>query len=137
MASDKMLKTPTYYAFEMYKPFMDATFIPVDTGDMAQYTLGEISVPKVSVSAAKSADGDLLLALVNLDPADGVTVSVKLEGLEAESAGGRTLTADAMDAQNTFDEQDTVKPRPIDVQLGDNRVAVDLPAKSVTVVRVR
>lgn len=134
---DRMVKTPTFHAFEMYKPFKDATFIPVEITELPEYSLGEISVPMVSVSAAKTEDGELLLALVNLDPADGVTIETELGDSGAKEVTGRTLTADAMDAQNTFDEPENVKPAEIDVALDDGVLSVDLPAKSVTVLRVR
>ena len=134
---DRMVKTPTFHAFEMYKPFKDAAFIPVEITELPEYSLGEISVPMVSVSAAKTEDGELLLALVNLDPADGVTIETELGDSGAKEVTGRTLTADAMDAQNTFDEPENVKPAEIEVVLDDGVLSVDLPAKSVTVLRVR
>lgn len=134
---ERMVKTPTFYAFEMYKPFMDATFIPVGFDEMTEYTLGDISVPTVSASAARTADGGLVLALVNLDPADGVTIEAQLAGLDATAASGRTLTADAMDAQNTFEEPESVVPNEIDVELDEGVLSVDLPAKSVTVLKIR
>ena len=105
--------------------------------ELPEYSLGEISVPMVSVSAAKTEDGELLLALVNLDPADGVTIETELGDSGVKEVTGRTLTADAMDAQNTFDEPENVKPAEIDVALDDGVLSVDLPAKSVTVLRVR
>jgi alpha-N-arabinofuranosidase len=52
----------------MYKPFQDSTFIPVEFSEMTSYSLGDVSVPTVSASAAKTADGGLVLTLVNLDP---------------------------------------------------------------------
>jgi alpha-N-arabinofuranosidase len=134
---EKMVLTPTYHAFEMYKPFQDATFIPSAFNNMPEYTLGDVAVPRVSATTAKSADGALLVALVNLDPAEAVTVSATIAGFSAQSAEGRVLTAGAMDAHNTFEEPERVKPAPIEVTLADGKLQVDLPAKSVTVITVR
>lgn len=134
---EKMILTPTYHAFEMYRPFQDATFVPVSLGDVPDYTLGDITVPAVSTSAAISAGGELILALVNLDPADDVTIEANLAGFEAENASGKTLTAGAMDAHNTFDEPENVKPSDIEVELDDGTLKLELPAKSVTVVNIR
>jgi alpha-N-arabinofuranosidase len=133
---EKMIRTPTYHAFEMYKPFQDATFIPAEFGSMSDYTLGELSVSQVSASAAMSADGNLLLALVNLDPVKTAVVSAAIEGYSARSAQGRVLTASEMDAHNTFDEPEMVQPVVFDVQLDKGNLSVNLPAKSVTVVVV-
>lgn len=134
---DKIVKTPTYHAFEMYKLFKDASFIPTAFDEMPEYTLGETSVPMVSASAARTADGGLVLALVNLDPADSVEIETLIQGFEAASATGRTLTADAMDAHNTFDEPENVKPAEIDVELDGGTMKIELPAKSVTVIELR
>jgi alpha-N-arabinofuranosidase len=134
---ERMVKTPTFYAFEMYKPFKGATFIPVEFDAMTEYTLGDVSVPTVSASAARTANGGLVLALVNLDPADGVTIEAAVPGVEARSVSSRTLTADAMDAQNTFDEPESVVPVEIEVELDEGTLSVDLPAKSVTVIEIR
>jgi alpha-N-arabinofuranosidase len=134
---EKMILTPTYHAFEMYKPFQDATFVPSEFSSMPDYTLGDVSVPRVSASTAMSKDGELLVALVNLDPADPVTITATMEGFSARTAKGRVLTAGAMDAHNTFDEPARVRPGPIDVALEDGKLRVELPAKSVTVITVR
>jgi alpha-N-arabinofuranosidase len=134
---EKMVRTPTYHAFKMYQPFQDATFIPINLGDVPDYTLGDITVPAVSASAARTAEGQLVLALVNLNPADTMTIEAGLDGFEAESASGRTLTADAMDAQNTFDEPELVEPSSIEVELYEGMLKLELPAKSVTVIEIR
>ena len=134
---EKMILTPTYHAFEMYIPFQDATFIPVDLGDIPTYTLGEVSVPAVSASAAKTSDGDLVLALVNLDPHNTVSVSTAMQGFAAQTAVGRTLTAGAMDAHNTFEKPDVIMPGPIDVSIKNDKLMIELPAKSVSVITVR
>ena len=64
---EKMLLTPTYHVFEMYKPFQNATLLPTEL-TTPEYKHGEVAIPAVSVSAARSADGTLALALVNTDP---------------------------------------------------------------------
>jgi alpha-N-arabinofuranosidase len=134
---EKMILTPTYHAFEMYKPFKDSTFIPADFAEMMYYTLDDVSVPAVSASAAKTVGGELVLALVNLDPNDSLEVAAELNGFSASEAEGRTLTAETMDAHNTFGQPEAVKPVRIKVDLDDGKLLLELPAKSVTVVTVR
>jgi len=131
---EKMVLTPTYHAFEMYKPFQDSTFIPVESGEMAAYNLGEFAVPIVSASAAKTGDGELVLALVNLDPDKPVRVTASLMGFTAASARGRTLTAAAMDALNSFENPNAVQPAEIEVALDNQEAALELPAKSINVI---
>jgi alpha-N-arabinofuranosidase len=133
---EKMLLTPTYHAFEMYKPFQDSTFIPNDFASMPEYTLDGITVPQVSATSARAKDGALVLGLVNLDPHRSAKVQATIEGFAARQATGRVLTADAIDAHNTFDAPEKVKPTALEVELADGRLLLELPAKSVTVVRL-
>jgi len=134
---EKMVLTPTYHAFEMYTPFQDATFIPLEFDEMTEYVLGDMAVPTVSATAATIAGGELVIGLVNLDPHNPVSVAASLQGYSAASAAGRTLTADAIDAHNTFDEPAVVRPRKLEVTLEAGKLVVDLPAKSVTVITVK
>jgi alpha-N-arabinofuranosidase len=131
---EKMVLTPTYHAFEMYIPFQDSTFVPVEFETMDAYELGDVTVPAVSASAAKTSGGQLILALVNLDPKEPVLLTASLQGFTASGARGRTLSAGTMDAQNTFEEPDDVAPRTIDLELDQQNLVVELPAKSVTVI---
>src|SRR4030095_15289419 len=63
---EKMVLTPTYYAFEMYKPFMDATSLPLEL-PAPTYQVGEYKVPGVHASAARAKDGKVYGALAHLD----------------------------------------------------------------------
>ena len=79
----------------------------------------------------------MVIALVNLDPEDPVDLQVALQGFQAESVTGRTLTAEAMDSHNTFEKPDAVIPKALDPVLLRNELSVALPARSVTVFRLQ
>ena len=49
---EKMLLTPTYHVFHMYKPFRGATQLPVEL-EAPQHKLGETSAPTLTASAAR------------------------------------------------------------------------------------
>jgi len=131
---EKMLVTPTYHAYEMYVPFQDATSLPVAMEGNSSYAAGDRSIPKVSASAARGKDGKVYVALVNTHPAEAEEVSIA--GAGEGKASARVLTASEMDAHNTFDKPDAVRPAPIDVQSGGGKLTVRLPAKSVVVVAI-
>jgi len=131
---DKMVVTPTYHVFKMYIPFQDSVFLPSTFTSMPNYTVGDISVPQVSASTALSRNGDLMLALVNLDPHNKAQITASTQGFTAKSAQGSVLTADAMDAHNAFEQPETVKPAPISVSVQGGKVTLELPEKSVAVV---
>src|SRR5690606_8879438 len=105
----KMALTPTYHAFEMYRPWQDATHLPFEV-KAPQYRLGEASVPSVHGSAVRAKDGHVYVALTNLDPNRAVDVSASIAGLQASAVSGRVLTADRITAHNTFEQPETVKP---------------------------
>jgi len=131
---EDMTLTPTYHAFEMYIPFQDATFVPLESDGMPGYEFGDVSVPHVSATSALTKDGRLVIGLVNLHPRDAIEVSVDIEGFDAEGASGRVLTGDAIDAHNTFDDPDAVKPASLAVDLDGDELNVSLPARSLSVV---
>jgi alpha-L-arabinofuranosidase len=137
----KMVLTPTYHVFRMFKPFQDATALPAEF-QSPQYSLGEVSVPAVSLSAARTPSGHIAVALVNLDPHNAIPVSFTLAGSPArhETAThvtGEILTAPAMDAHNTFEAPEAIKPVVFrGATLKDGAVAATLPSKSVVVLLV-
>jgi alpha-N-arabinofuranosidase len=132
----RMTLTPTYHAFEMYIPFQGATYLPTEI-QAPRYALEQLSVPSVSVTAARDAAGKLHLGLVNLDPKREAIVSLNTAGAEVKSATGRILTAKAMDAHNTFDAPQAVKPAPISARRSGGKLVLRLPPKSVAVVELR
>lgn len=54
----RMVRTPTYYPFDMYAPFQGAPPSPAAVSN-ARYASGGIDQPMVAVSAARATDGTL------------------------------------------------------------------------------
>ena len=129
----KMALTPTYHAFQMYVPFQGATFLPADV-QTPDYSLGSETVPAVSVTAARDAAGKLQLGLVNLDPKREAVVTADVTGAQVKGATGRVLTAKAMDAHNTVDAPEAVKPTAFGAKRSGGKLVLRLPPKSVAVV---
>jgi alpha-N-arabinofuranosidase len=134
----RMLRTPTYWVFEMFKVHQGGTYLPVALTP-PDYVFGEQRIPAISASATRAADGTAVhLSLVNTDPGQPATVSVALVGLAPRSAAGRVLTAPAMQAHNTFDAPDTVRPVALaGVRLAGTTLEVQLPAKAVAIIELR
>ncbi|GIX22179.1 MAG: alpha-L-arabinofuranosidase [Gammaproteobacteria bacterium] len=133
----RMVRTPTYYAFWLHRPFRDARRLESRLRGVPRYRHGDLSVPAVDASAARAADGRILLSLVNLDPNRPQTLSVGLDGATAADHEAEVLTAEAMDAENRFDAPSAVKPRPLAVVQDGDRLRLTLPPKSVAVLRIR
>lgn len=134
---DKMVLTPTYHVFEMYKPWQDATVLPI-AFQTPQYRKGEYTMPAVSGSAVKGKDGKVHVGLSNLDPNESNTVTIKLDGLSASTVSGRILTAKTINAHNTFESPEAVKPVAFNgARIKGGNLVVTLPAKSVAVLELR
>lgn len=133
----KMVRTPTYYVFQMYKPYMDATVLPVEVKS-PWYNKDQWTMPAVSASAVRAKDGVVHVGLANLDPNRANIVSVALAGVRASGVSGHVVTAPAMNARNDFDAPNTVVPATFDgARLEGGTLTVTLPAKSVVMLDLR
>lgn len=134
---EKMLLTPTYHVFEMYTVHHDATLLPADL-TYADYAMGSDKVPGLSVSASRDKSGAMHVSLCNLNPKATVEVTCELQGAKPQSVSGRVLTAEAMQAHNTFDKPEAVKPTAFsDWKLTEGGFTAKLPAKSVVVLELK
>jgi alpha-N-arabinofuranosidase len=131
---EKMVLTPTYYTFQMYVPFQDAKTLPLSIKDNSSYTLGATTIPGVSASAARAKDGKLYLALVNTDPSKPVEVAVNVAGAKVKGAAGTVLTSAVMDAHNTFQNPQVIKPTAFSARAAGGKLSVKVPAKAVMVL---
>ncbi|MGA2441555.1 MAG: alpha-L-arabinofuranosidase C-terminal domain-containing protein, partial [Tepidisphaeraceae bacterium] len=134
---EKMILTPTYEVFRMYKVHQGATLIPVDVS-APDYKLGDESIPSLSVSASRDSARRLHVSAVNLDPNRPAEASVKCVGVKVKTVTGRVLTADAMNAHNTFERPETVKATDFsEFKIGDETLTLHLPSKSVVVLEIQ
>jgi alpha-N-arabinofuranosidase len=134
---DKMVLTPTYHVYDMYKVHQDATLLPLDLKS-AEYSFEKDRIPAVSMSASKDKAGRIHVTLCNLDPQNTNTVTVDLRGARPAKVTGRILTADAMNTHNTFEKPDAVKPADFSgARLTGNGFEVRLPSKSVVVLELQ
>ena len=132
----RMLLTPTYHAFEMYKVHQDATRLPVKL-TTPDYALGERSIPALSVSASRDKEGAVHVSIVNVHASQAVKLVCELPGVAASTVTGRILTSDKLDAHNTFDEPDQVQPTTFDsASVAGNKLQADIPPRSLVVLRL-
>jgi len=157
--NEKMLLTPTYHVFEMFKVHQGATSLPL-TLATPDYVCGSEKLPAVSASASRDETGALHLSLVNANPTSPAALTCVLDGLDANGAGstgaggganvtgappktvtGRVLTAPAINSINTFEAPRTVEPKPFDGArfTGDKpkTLLVTLPPKSIVVLEIK
>ncbi|WP_202925526.1 alpha-N-arabinofuranosidase [Edaphobacter sp. 12200R-103] len=130
----RMVKTPTYWVYEMYRPWQDATSLPIEVHS-EDYAFGGEKMPEVSASAVRDKSGKIHIALTNQNPNLSVKLLLKINSSVPGSVTGRILTAPNIDSRNTFEHPDAVKPVVMQgiTQTGDT-LSLTLPPKSVSVL---
>jgi alpha-L-arabinofuranosidase len=134
---EKMLLTPTYYIFDLYKYHQDATLLPVNFYS-PEYSFNNDSIPAINASASKDSNGVIHITLVNLDPKNKIPVSADLSSLSWKQTEGEVLTSKNFTDINTFDDPDKVKPVAFtDFKKNGNTLTVNLPPMSVTLITLK
>jgi alpha-L-arabinofuranosidase len=135
---EKMLLTPTYHVFEMFKVHQDATKLDIET-TVEEYEMNGEKLPSVSASASRDANGKIHISLCNLNHQAESSVNIDLRGLSDSLAkiSGRVLTADKLNDHNTFEQPEVVKPVEFkSFTVFNGELTVILPAMSVVVLAV-
>lgn len=133
---EKMIVTPSYHVFEMYSVHQDATFLPDDL-QSADYQSGEQKIPAINCSASRDQAGKIHVSLCNLDPNRVADVSCELQGAKAQKISGRVLTSPEMNAHNSFERPDAVRPTQFSgFKITETGFVATLPAKSVVVLEL-
>ena len=131
---ERMVLTPTYHVFALYKDHQNARQLESYVG-AALVGEGEEQVPDLHVSASQGADGAILITAANLDDAAPRTVHVVLEGAKAGAVTARVLSG-AANAANDFDHPGRVAPRALAVTPTAEGFDAVLPACAVAAFRV-
>lgn len=135
---EKMILTPTYHVFDMYKVHQDAELLELSL-DPGSYKLNDSAIPAVTATASRDTQGKIHISFCNLQHHAEAQVTIDLRGMDGGSLTitGSTLTGETMDAHNTFVQPDAVKPQPFEsFQLSGGKLTVNLPAMSVTTLEL-
>ncbi|MCQ2082887.1 MAG: alpha-N-arabinofuranosidase [Bacteroidaceae bacterium] len=148
---DKMVLTPTYWLYYMYKPHMDATYIPTSLENVeVKLTPNERyaanpdetatrPLPMLSSTASKDKNGKLHVSMSNVKFDQEQEVSVKLNGMKANKVSAKILTSDNPTDFNSFEEPDKIKlvdfsGAKIDKKSGS--IALTIPAASIVTLEI-
>lgn len=133
---EQMVLTPTYHVFEMYKVHQGARMIPIDLTCQA-YENNDQKLPSLDVSASKTESGKINITVCNLNHKEAAKIVCELKDYTPKSVTGRTLTAEKINAHNTFEEPTVVEPEGLSsLEIKEQKVFVTLPAKSVNVIEI-
>ena len=101
---DKLVLTPTYHVFDLYKAHHDATLI--ESYIETELIGGDKRVPDLHVSASIDENGTAHITIANLSPAESREIDCSV-GYAPKSVTARVLSG-APDAYNDFNAPDTV-----------------------------
>ncbi len=134
---EKMLLTPTYHVFHMYKKHQGAELVESSLLENVMTGNEDEEVPALQESVSVQEDGSLLVTLANLSVSESFPVQIALAEMKPSEVKASILT-NAMDAYNTFDEPEKVKEAVFeDVTVTDRGVSFTIPACSVVSLEIR
>ena len=134
---EKMVLTPTYHVFDMYKVHQDATLLPSRL-KCADYAFEEDSIPAISASASRDMDGRIHITLCNLDPNRTQKLMCELRGFRPKTVDGQILTSSDMTAHNTFENSDRIKLAEFkNAKIEGEGLSTILPPNSVVLLNIR
>ncbi len=127
----KMVKTPTYHVFSMYKYHQDAELVEsfLETEEIGLEEAWK--VPNLHESVSISKDGKMHVTINNLSLTESYSVDTLLTETQVASVQGTILTG-KMNACNTFDDPERIKPAKFEefTSMG-NKVSFSIPPCSV------
>jgi alpha-L-arabinofuranosidase len=127
----KMLLTPTYHVFEMFKVHQDALMVP-SILTCENYTLNNNNIPSLSASTSIDKDGKMHISICNLNPKNEEKIACNIAGFNAKTITGTIITSGELNAHNTFDAPENVGIKPFtSFKLNTISVDVTLPPASV------
>ena len=134
---EKMIKTPTYHVFHMYRHHQGAELLRSDLSGVEEIGIGEWKVPELNESVSIK-DGIVTMTINNLSATEAKTLDVQLaEAKDYKVVEANVVSHEKIQAHNTFEEPDVVKEQVFeDYIISGNTMKLTLPACSVVEIRL-
>ena len=134
---DKMVLTPTYHVFRMFRVHQDARLLNIDLS-CEDYVFEKKSIPAISASASVDKKDKVHISLANLNPGKPYHRNMSFVGDSFKKITGEVLTASEMNSFNSFEKPEVVKPVVFSgFKMKDGILSITMPSKSVVVLELR
>lgn len=134
---EKMLLTPTYWVFDLFKVHQDAKLLPLKAIS-PEYKFGDRAIPAINGSASIDTQGRVHLTLVNLDPNKKYSFKTSFTNIKWSSVTGQILTSGKITDINTFEEPNKVHLQNFTGSHKDsNQLVIDIPAQSIITLELK
>jgi alpha-N-arabinofuranosidase len=131
---EKLVLTPTYHVFDMYKVHQDNKHIDFDYKSPIIEFEG-IKIPQLSASASVDNNENLYISLCNLSNKESLKTTFELRGNEYKKSSAKIVTANKEDAHNTFDNPNNIKLENFDnYKYNKSNLEVNLPPMSIATI---
>jgi alpha-N-arabinofuranosidase len=135
--ADRMVLTPSYHVFDLYKIHQEAISLPLDIVVDKREIRGR-QVGMVNASASRGADGTINITLANIDLDNTRGVEIDLAAFTPRTVQGRMITAANMTDHNTCDDPHRIEPEPFSgARIENGRLICQMPAKSIVSLQIR
>lgn len=131
-----MVRTPTYYIFQLYNVHQDALLIPAQLKTESYEYMGE-SIPAITASASEK-NGVISISITNANPNKDIELKCEV-GRSIKSAAGKIVNSNEITDYNDFDKKEKVFIESFDVKKSDgneNELHLLIPAHSVILVQL-
>lgn len=133
---EKMILTPTYCVFDMFKVHQDALWVRTRV-ESSYYVFGSDSIPAINSSASLDRNGKLHVSLCNVHPNSQQQISCELMKFTVSGVTGQILTAKEMNAHNSFEHPDRVAIQKFsDFKLNPRGLEITLPPMSIVMLEL-
>jgi len=134
---NKMLLTPTYFVFDLYKVHMDAKKLNINFKS-PDYVNEDRKIPAVNISASQDSTGATHITLVNLDPNKKINLQTILAGVTWKTVQGQMITSGKLTDINTFENPNNIKIQPFNgAKRSGDQLLVELPAQSIVMLELK
>ena len=125
----KMLKTPTFHVFEMFKEHQNGIFLDVHNDNVAEHITSSVSEKDEIVTISVCNYG--------LNSEELLTYTLEDGTIEGKTVTASALIGEKMDAHNTFENPEQVtKVEYNEFKINGNSISLTLPAMSVVVITI-
>lgn len=126
---ERMVKTPTYHVFDMYKEHQDAMLADSFIDDKS-------GLPDISQSVSVK-DGKMHITISNASLTEEKEINAEISGFDFNKVSAEILTED-VHAHNTFDIPNKVEVKTFtDVKMSENTLKFTLPPCSVVAIEIK
>ena len=105
-SDDQMVRTPTYYVFELYKEHQDSTLLESSI-DVPMVGSKDHQVPAIIESVSLTKQGDIIITLCHLDNTKSRTIDMSIKGVNIQSIAGEYISGHIND-YNDFTSPDVI-----------------------------